>query len=268
MSEKKIDELFNFSGKTVVVTGGAMGIGYGIVKRFAEAGANTVIADISEGVGERKTEEIRKAYNTQSLFIKTDVSSEENVANLVQKTVEKFGRVDVFINNAGIFPSSPVLETTLDFWEKIQAVNLRGTFLCCREAAKIMIKSGGGNIINIASIDALHPSMTGLAAYDASKHGVWGFTKNFALEVAKQGIRVNAIAPGGVATEGVEAMTGGAVKAGAGQKEMIKEFTAKIPLGRFAQPDEIATVALFLASDASSYMTGEMIVVDGGTLLS
>lgn len=268
MSEKKVDELFDFSGKTVVVTGGAMGIGYGIVKRFAEAGANTVIADINEEVGERKTEEIRKVYNTQSLFIRTDVSSEENVANLVQKTVKKFNRIDVFINNAGIFPASPVLEMALDFWEKIQAVNLRGVFLCCREAAKIMIKNGGGNIINIASIDALHPSMVGLAAYDASKHGVWGFTKNFALEVAKQGIRVNAIAPGGVATEGVEAMTGGAVKAGAGQKEMIKEFAAKIPLGRFAQPDEIATVALFLASDTSSYMTGEMIVVDGGTLLS
>lgn len=265
---KKINELFNFSGKTVIVTGGAMGIGYGIVKRFAEAGANTVIADINEEAGEKKAEEIKKEYDTQSLFIKTDVSSEKDVINLIQKTVENFNQIDVFINNAGIFPSSLVLETTLDFWEKVQAVNLRGTFLCCREAAKVMIKNGSGNIINVASIDALHPSMLGLAAYDASKHGMWGFTKNFALEVAKQEIRVNAIAPGGVATEGVEVMTGGAVKSGIDRKEMTKEFTAKIPLGRFAEPDEIATVALFLASDASSYMTGEIIVVDGGTLLS
>lgn len=264
---KKVSELLDFKEKTAVVTGGAMGIGYGIVKRFAEAGANVVIADINEEVGGKKVEEIKKEYNTQALFVKTDVSSEEEVKNLVQKTIENFGQIDVFINNAGIFPSSLVLEMTLDFWEKVQAVNLRGTFLGCREAAKVM-KEKGGNIINIASVDALHPSMPGLAAYDASKHGVWGFTKNFALEVAKQGIRVNAIAPGGVATEGVAAMSGGAVKSGLNQEEMIKAFTAKIPLGRFAQPDEIATVALFLASEASSYMTGEIVVVDGGTLLA
>ncbi len=245
-----------------------MGIGYGIVKRFAEAGANTVIADINEKIGSKKAQEIKKEYNTQALFVKTDVSSEGEVKNLVQKTIESFGQIDVFINNAGIFPSAPVMAMTQDFWEKVQAVNLRGTFLGCREAAKIMLEKGGGNIINIASVDALHPSMLGLAAYDASKHGVWGFTKNFALEMAKQGIRVNAIAPGGVATEGVAAMSGGSVKSGLNQEEMIKAFTAKIPLGRFAEPDEIAKVALFLASDASSYMTGEIVVVDGGTLLA
>ncbi|MFH1559755.1 MAG: SDR family NAD(P)-dependent oxidoreductase [Patescibacteria group bacterium] len=260
--------MFDFAGKTVVVTGGAMGIGYGIAERFAQAGTNTVIADINKEIGENKAEKIKEEYDAQSLFIKTDVSQEKDLVDLVQETVNKFGKIDVFVNNAGIFPSCPVLEMSLELFEKIQAVNLFGTFLGCREAAKVMVKNGGGNIINIASIDALHPSMTGLAAYDASKHGVWGFTKNFALEVAKQGIRVNAIAPGGVATEGVEAMTGGAVKAGADQKDIMKEFTAKIPMGRFARPDEIATVALFLASDASSYMTGEIIVVDGGVLLS
>jgi 2-dehydro-3-deoxy-D-gluconate 5-dehydrogenase len=267
MSEKKISELFDFKEKIVVVTGGAMGIGYGIVRRFAEAGADTVIADISEGIGQKKAEEIEKEYNTKSSFVKTDVSSEENMTELVQKAIEKFGKIDVFVNNAGIFPSSNVLEMTLDFWEKIQAVNLRGVFLGCREAAKVMAENKRGIIVNVASIDALHPSMTGLAAYDASKHGVWGFTKNFALEAAKLGIRVNAIAPGGVATEGVQAMSAGAANAGTNQEEMIKQFTAKIPLGRYAKPDEIATVALFLASDASSYMTGEMVVVDGGTLL-
>lgn len=265
---KKVNELLDFKGKVVVITGGAMGIGYGIVKRFAEAGANIVIADINAEIGAEKAEEIKKEYNTQALFVKTDVSSEAEVKNLIQKTVESFGQIDIFINNAGIFPSALVLEMTQDFWEKVQAVNLRGTFLCCREAAKVMLEKGGGNIINIASVDALHPSTLGLAAYDASKHGVWGFTKNFALEVAKQGIRVNAIAPGGVATEGVAAMSGGTVKSSLNQEEMIKAFTAKIPLGRFAQPDEIATVALFLASEASSYMTGEIVVVDGGTLLA
>ncbi|MDD5032109.1 MAG: SDR family oxidoreductase, partial [Patescibacteria group bacterium] len=119
---------------------------------------------------------------------------------------------------------------------------------------------------NIASIDALHPSQPGLASYDASKHGVWGFTKNFALETAKKGVRINAIAPGGISTEGVKKMNEGGV--GANQEEFIKQFTQRIPLGRFGEPDEIALAVLFLASDASSYMTGAMIVVDGGFLLT
>ena len=129
-----------------------------------------------------------------------------------------------------------------------------------------MVKVGSGNIINIASIDALHPSLPGLASYDASKHGVWGFTKNFALEVAKRGVRVNAIAPGGISTEGGKKMNEG--EGGTNQEEMIKQFTQKIPLGRFGEPDEIALAVLFLASPASSYMTGAMIVVDGGFLLT
>jgi 2-deoxy-D-gluconate 3-dehydrogenase len=144
----------------------------------------------------------------------------------------------------------------------VQAVNLRGLFLCNREAARSMAATGGGVIINIGSVDSVHPSMIGLAAYDASKHGVWGFTKNLALEVAKRGIRVNAIAPGGIATEGL--------KQSMGQEKLrdnIEAFEASVPMGRLGEPDDIATVALFLASDASSYMTGALVVVDGGVLL-
>lgn len=256
MSEKSIAQLFDFSGKTVVVTGGALGIGQGIVKRFVEAGAKVVIADVNE-VGEQKAADIA-AQGGEAVFIKTDVSSEEEVKNLVDATVAKFGTIDVFVNNAGIFPGAMVEGMELSFWEKTQAVNLRGVFLCSREALRVM-KDKGGSIINVASIDALHPSGVGLAAYDASKHGVWGFTKNFALEVSKYNIRVNALAPGGVSTEGVANMTGGAVDTDA--------FTAKIPMKRFAQPDEMATVALFLASDAASYMTGSIVVADGGVLL-
>ena len=264
MSEKSISELFNLKGKTAVVTGGALGIGYGVAKRFQEAGANLVIADIAEAEGLKKT----KALGENAIFVKTDVSSEKDVKNLINQTRKKFGSVDIFVNNAGIFPSVPVLEMDLELWEKIQHVNLRGVFLCCREAGKAMVKPGNGNIINIASIDALHPSMVGLASYDASKHGVWGFTKNFALEVAKKGIRVNAIAPGGIATEGVAAMNQPAKgKTKINQAEQIKQFTAKIPLGRFGEPDDIATAVLFLASEASAYMTGEIVVVDGGYLL-
>lgn len=264
MANKKISELFNFSGQTVVITGGSMGIGFGIVKRFAEAGANIVIADIND-VGQTKAQTINQEYGVKILFVKTDVSSENEVKNLISQAEKEFGRIDIFINNAGIFPISPVTETNLELWEKIQAINLRGVFLCCKEAAKSMVKNGGGNIINIASVDALHPSMIGLAAYDASKHGVWGFTKNFALEMADKKIRVNAIAPGGVRTEGVEKMSGGATKAAA-NPEAPKEEPMNVPLKRMGEPDEIATVALFLASDASSYMTGSVVVVDGGML--
>jgi len=266
MPNKTISEIFNLSGKTAVVTGGAMGIGYGIVKRLYGAGANVVIADIDKKVGEEKAKELGGKGKNQVIFIKTDVSLEKDVKNLIDKAVKEFGRLDIFVNNAGIFPSKLVLDMDLALWEKIQAINLRGVFLCCREAGKVMVKNGKGNIVNIASIDALHPSMPGLAAYDASKHGVWGFTKNFALEVAKQGVRVNAIAPGGISTEGVQKMNEGG--AGANQEEATKQFTQRIPLGRFGQPDEIALAVLFLASEASSYMTGAMIVVDGGFLLT
>ncbi len=264
MEQKSILELFNLKGKTAIVTGGAMGIGYGIALRLAEAGANVVIADLDEEVG-KKNAELLGRYGVKTVFFRTDVSEERDVKELIAKTIKQFGKLDIMVNNAGIFPQKLVLEMDLAFWEKTQAVNLRGTFLCCREAGRSMGESGGGVIINIASIDARHPSMVGLASYDAAKHGVWGFTKNFALEVAKKGIRVNAIAPGGIATEGVRSMVGGDQEK---LQQMIKGFKAKVPLGSFGKPDDIATVALFLASEASAYMTGAMVVVDGGVLLT
>jgi 2-deoxy-D-gluconate 3-dehydrogenase len=262
MSQKSIAQLFDLTGKTAVVTGGSMGIGYGIVKRLAEAGAAVVIADIEETEGKRKVAELAKAQR-QAFFVKTDVSSEADVVSLIRATMSHTGRLDIFVSNAGIYPQTPVLDMDVALWDRIQAVNLRGMFLCNREAARSMVAAGGGIIINIASVDSLHPSMVGLSAYDASKHGVWGFTKNLALEVAKKGVRVNAIAPGGIATEGVEKTMGTA-----SLRENIETFEARIPLGHFGEPDDIATVALFLASDASAYMTGELVVVDGGVLLS
>jgi 2-deoxy-D-gluconate 3-dehydrogenase len=150
--------------------------------------------------------------------------------------------------------------------EDILSVNLKGLFLCTKAIAAQMIKQDrGGKIINITSIDALHPSMVGLATYDASKHGLWGFTKNIALELAQYKIWVNAIAPGGISTPGAGAGTGQMSKE---MEEMIKPFLAKIPMHRMGDADEIGKVALFLASDLSSYMTGSQIVVDGGVLLA
>lgn len=263
---KHIQELFNLQGKTAIVTGGAMGIGYGIVQRLHEAGANVVIADIDEAIGAQKATKLQ-SDTVPCVFIKTDVSDESAVEKLVTTAQQQFGQIDILVNNAGIFPQASVLTMELAQWEKIQAINLRGTFLCCRAVGKLMASQHSGSIVNIASIDALHPSMVGLAAYDASKHGVWGFTKNLALEVGKYNVRVNAIAPGGIATEGVQKMSG-AAPAGVDMAAVMQQFLAKIPLGRMGQPDDIAMAALFLASDAAAYMTGSMMVVDGGALLS
>lgn len=262
MQRPPLKELLNFKNKTMVVTGGSFGIGFGIVRRFAEAGANIVIADV-QAAGEEKAKQVAKDYNVKTLFIRTDVSSENDVANLLAETEKKFGSIDVFVNNAGIYPTKPVLEMSLADWEKTQAVNLRSVFLCSREAAKMMIKhKTNGNIVNIASVDALHPSMVGLASYDASKHGVWGFTKNFALELAPHNIRINAIAPGGIRTEGIEIMSGGKTKASGDEYAPMD-----VPMKRMGEPDEIAMVVLFLAGTGASYMTGSLVVVDGGMLL-
>src|SRR3972149_6747377 len=256
MEQKPISELINLSGKNAIVTGGAVGIGLGIVSRLAEAGANVLIADLDEKEGEKSTD------GKKVKFLKTDVSQEEEVKKMIETVAKEFGGLDIIVNNAGIYPQKPVSHMTKEDFDKVMSVNLRSVFLCTREASKQMISQGhGGRIINITSIDALHPSMIGLAHYDASKHGVWGFTKNSALELAEHKIWVNAIAPGGIATPGVEAMQAQAqTPAGVDPKQMIEVFLAKIPMHRMGEPDEIGKVALFLASDMSSYMTGEQVV--------
>ncbi len=263
MVKKSLNELFDLTGQTAVVTGGAMGIGFGIALRLSEAGANVVIADLDAVAGEKKVEEL-SLQGRKALFVKTDVSREDDVKKMIAETIKTFGRLDILVNNAGIYPQMRVLDMDVAFWDKIQAVNERSVFLCCKEAAKVMVGQKTGSIINIGSIDSLHPSMVGLAAYDTSKHGVWGFTKNFALEVAPLGIRVNVIAPGGIATEGVASTMGGSER----MQAAMKQFAARVPLGRMGEPDDIAAAALFLASNAASYMTGSMIVVDGGVLLN
>ncbi|MBU1016786.1 SDR family oxidoreductase [Patescibacteria group bacterium] len=266
MSIVSLNNLLNLSGKTAIVTGGAAGIGLGIVQRLGEAGANVVIADYNQ----QETGKVLKELLPLKLNLKTvitDVSSESDVKNLVKETVIAFGSIDILVNNAGIFPVVPLSSLTAQDFEKIINVNLKGVVLCAKYVSEQMIKQGkGGRIINITSIDALHPSMVGLAIYDASKHGVWGFTKNIALELAPHKIWVNAIAPGGINTPGAQKMQTPAT-AGTNEKISIADPMAGVPMHRMGEPDEIGKVALFLASDMSSYMTGSQIVVDGGFLL-
>ena len=258
-------KLLDLTGKTVIVTGGTVGIGFGITSRLAEAGANVVVANRNIEEANKAVEELtQKGFKVRA--VKADVSQEADVKNLINETVTLFGGLDILVNNAGVFPFALLADLTSEQFDKVVAINLRGVFLTMKYASELMIKQGrGGKIINVTSIDAIHPSMAGLAAYDASKHGVWGFTKNAALELAKNKIWVNAIAPGGIMTQGVAVMqSGGKVTSIERNPEPTK---MEIAMGRMGVPDDIGKVALFLASDMSSYMTGTQIVVDGGYLL-
>lgn len=258
-------KLLDLTGKTIIVTGGTAGIGFGITSRLAEAGANIVVANRNVEEAAKAIEELtQKGFKVKA--VKADVSQESEVKNLVDETVKLFGGVDILVNNAGVFPFALLSDLTSEQFDKIIGINLRGVFLTMKYVSALMIKQGrGGKIINITSIDSIHPSMAGLAAYDASKHGVWGFTKNTALELAKHNIWVNGIAPGGVMTQGVAAMqSGGKITSIERNPEPPK---MEVAMGRMGVPDDIGKVALFLASDMSSYMTGTQIVVDGGYLL-
>ncbi len=259
---------FDISGKNAIITGGAMGIGFSIARRFIEAGANVLITDIDEKALESAAGRLPSGPG-RAAVMPVDVSQDDAGERMVEKCVAEFGSLDILVNNAGIFPIVPMLEMEPAVFDRVIAVNLKGLAFASKAAAAQMIKQGrGGRIINIASIDSIHPSMVGLAAYDASKGGVAMFTKSFALEVAPHNILVNAIAPGAIITEGLGRQQDKKGKTAEKEAENpIDEFIKMIPLGRPGQPDDIAKVAVFLASPAADYITGTMIIVDGGRLL-
>jgi 2-deoxy-D-gluconate 3-dehydrogenase len=240
-----------------------MGIGQGIALRLAEAGASVLVVDINP---EAAAETVRQilAKDGIAFAVQADAASPADAERVAQEAVSRFGRLDILVNNAGIFPFSPALQTTEALWDKVLDVNLKGVFFYTQAAAKRMVAAGqGGRIVNIASIDALHPTGN-LVHYDASKGGVVMATKSLALEFGQYGITVNAIAPGAINTPGASAGTAGVQIS----EEILKSFLVRIPLGRQGVPDDIAKAALFLTSEASAYVTGTLLVVDGGYLLS
>jgi len=258
-------ELMDLSGTTAIVTGAAVGIGAAIASRLAEAGSHVVIADRDLQAAEMlaKTLAMRPAGASA---IEIDVADEGSVRAMVESTVQQRGSIDILVNNAGIYPNTPVLSMSAAEFDRVVEVNLRGVFLCCRGVAQQMVAQGrGGRIINITSVDAIHPAGVGLAHYDASKHGVWGFTKNLALELAPHQIWVNAIAPGGIASPGTAAAMGDSTN---GFNNVAAAFQAAIPMQRLGDPDDIGRIAVLLASDVASYVTGSQLVVDGGSLLT
>ncbi len=268
MSLPSIRELFDLSGKSAIVTGGAQGIGQAIAFRLAEAGACVMLADINREAANETVGRIRSAGGTAEA-IPADASSAEDARTVVEETEKAFGGLDILVNNAGIFPLVPVLRVSEELWDKVFDINLKGAFLYSRACGEVMAQGGqGGKIINIASIDGLRPN--GMAAhYNASKGGVLMLTKALALELAPHGILVNSVSPGGITTPGTDAARENVRKSmGIPEEDLLQGWIQRVPLKRMGDPDDVARVVLFLASAASDFISGANIVVDGGYLLS
>ncbi len=252
-------EAVRFAGKSVLVTGGGSGIGLATALAFAREGARVAVADASE---ERGTDAVAvaRADGLDLRFVRGDVSKETDAQAMVERTVRAFGGLDVLFNNAGILIESPVHEMAEEDWDRILAVNLKGAFLVSKHAVREMLRRGGGVIVNTASVNALIGDPEE-AAYCASKAGVALLTKSMALAYAKDGIRVNAVCPGWVDTRMFQEE---AEIKGVPVPEYRAYAGAQHPIGRIGRPEEIAQVVLFLASSDSSYVTGALVVADGG----
>jgi len=246
--------LFNFSGKVALITGGSRGIGRATAQLFAQSGAKVVIGDI-DPAGSETVEEIKRDAR-EAIFVRTDVSDEDDVKNLIATAVKTYGGLHCAFNNAGVLPPTVMLvEMEESTFDKTLAVDLKGVFLCMKYEIAHMLQSGGGAIVNNASIAGMIAE-PGISAYIAAKHGVIGLSKAAAVEYANKGIRINALAPGLVNT----AMT----KAWFDNPDMSAYFIANTPIGRVSQPAEIANMVLFLCSDLASFAVGQTFVIDGG----
>jgi len=249
-------------GKVVIVTGSGRGIGRCSAVAFAREGAKVVVSDVTVKDGE-ETVDIIKKDGGEAIFVKADVTSEEDVKKLMNKTVETFGRIDCAHNNAGIMGDQALIaDCTAEIWDKVMNVNLRSMWLCMKYEIPIMLKQGGGAIVNTSSTAGLIGVGSGYSAYVASKHGVLGLTKAGALEYGQQGIRVNAVCPGTTLTP--------MVILNAADKPEVKAYLdagAGMPLGRVGQPEEIAEAVVWLCSDRASFVLGHGMVVDGGRVI-
>jgi len=260
-----ISDMIDLTGKVALVTGGGRGFGYACTNRLAEAGAAVMVADFREAAEEDLAPLRAKGYSVG--FVRTDISDEDAVRAAVDATVAKFGRLDILLNNAGVFSNFLIENLNETEFRRLLDINVLGTHFMTRAAAKVMRSQGqGGSIITITSIDALRPSAPGLLHYDATKHAVFGMLKSAAIELGPDGIRVNGIGPGSSFTEGVAILL---KESGEESHDVDAQFdavAARTPLRKACDPDDIARVALFLASDLSSFINGEQIIVDGGFL--
>ncbi len=240
-------------GRIAVITGGCSGIGLATARRFAAEGARVVIGDVDESVGSGV------AASIDGLFVACDVTDSEQVEELFAVTNNEYGSIDVAFNNAGIAPpeDDSILTTDLAAWRRVQEVNLTSVFLCCKAVIPYMVDQGKGSVINTASFVAVMGAATSQISYTASKGGVLAMSRELGVQFARDGVRVNALCPGPVNTPLLQALF-------SSDPEGAARRLVHIPMGRFAEPDEIASAALFLASDDSSFMTASTFLVDGG----
>jgi len=239
--------------KVAIITGAASGIGRATALRFASEGAKVVVADLSEKEGTELADEIG------GTFVKVNVADEESVKSMYASVVETYGGVDILFNNAGISPSDDdsILTTGLEAWQRVQDVNLTSVYLCCKYGIPLLLERGGGSIINTASFVAVLGSATSQISYTASKGGVLSMSRELGVQFARQGIRVNALCPGPVNTPLLQELF-------AKDPERAARRLIHVPAGRFAEPEEIASAVLFLASDDSSFVNASTFLVDGG----
>ena len=243
---------FGLSGRVVIVTGGAQGIGEACVRRFAREGAHVVIADLDDTRGQALATELG------ALYVHCDVGHKPDVDTLVAQAMAAHGRIDVLVNNAGIFKAAEFLDVTEADFDAVLRVNVKGAFLAGQAVAREMVKRGSGNIVNMSSVNGVMAIPT-IASYNVSKGGINQLTRVMALALADQGVRVNAVAPGTIATEL-------AARAVLTSEEAKTKIMMRTPMKRLGEPSEIADVVAFLASDAASYITGEIVTVDGGRM--
>ena len=240
-------------GKVAVVTGGCSGIGLATVRRFAEEGARVVIGDLDRTNGPRVAEEV------EGLFVECDVTDAAQVDALFKAAFDTYGSVDVAFNNAGISPpeDDSILTTDLEAWRKVQEVNLTSVYLCCKAALPYMLEQKRGSIINTASFVAVMGAATSQISYSASKGGVLSMSRELGVQFAREGVRVNALCPGPVNTPLLQELF-------AADPERAARRLVHVPMGRFAEPEELANAVVFLASDESSFITASQFLVDGG----
>jgi len=246
----------SFAGKVALVTGAGSGIGLATAKAFGEAGASVVLADRREDAVRAAAEGL-SASGGKALAVRCDVTDDTQVASMIDRTVSAFGRLDAAFNNAGVMQRRvDTAEISGEEWDRVMAINLRGVWSCMKHELPQMLRNGGGAIVNCSSIGGVI-GVPGLAAYHAAKHGVIGLTKTAALEYATRKIRINAVCPGTINTPMAESLTGGDPK-------ILAEFLKDEPIGRIAEPEEVAAAVLWLCSPGASYVVGHALLVDGG----